>query len=57
MGETLEEEAEEEVEEEVEEEAEAEAEEEQAREEEVAPSCWEQNLETFPETAWTSTAS
>ena len=49
MGETLEAEVEAEVEE-VEEE-------EQAQEEEEAPNYWEQNLETSPEIAWTSTAS
>ena len=49
VGGTLEAEAEEEEEAEVEEELEAP--EEQAREEEAAPNCWEQNLETSPEIA------
>ena len=46
-----------EVEVEEEEELEAEAEEERAPEEEVAPNCWERNLEISPETAWMSIAS
>ena len=52
VGETLEEEVEVEVEVEV-----GEAEEEQAREGEEVPNYWEQNLETSPEIAWTSTVS
>ena len=51
MGETLEEEVEAEVEEVEAEVEEVEAEEEQVQEEEEAPSYWEQNLETSPETA------